>query len=111
MDFLISSAYAQGAPPAGASGGMANMLLLIGMFVIFYFILIRPQQKRVKEHRNLVASLKKGDEVVTGGGLLGKLTAVDENFVTVQLADKVEVRVQRQSISTVMPKGTIKSAS
>jgi preprotein translocase subunit YajC len=111
MGFLISNAYAQGGgtPPAGA--GISQILLLVGMFVIFYFILIRPQQKRAKEHKNLIASLKKGDEVVTSGGLLGKLTDAGENFVTVQLAENVEIKVQRQAIVAVMPKGTFKSAS
>ena len=111
MEFLISSAYAQGGTPPAGPSAMANILLLVGMFVIFYFLLIRPQQKRAKEHKNLIASLKKGDEVVTSGGLLGKLTDAGENFVTVQLADNVEIKVQRHAIVAVMPKGTFKSAS
>ncbi len=111
MDFLISSAYAQAGGPQAGPSPMANILLLVGMFVLFYFILIRPQQKRLKEHKNLVASLKKGDEVVTNGGVLGKLIEVGENFVVVQIADNVEIKVQRQAIATVMPKGTMKSAA
>jgi preprotein translocase subunit YajC len=111
MDFLISEAYAQTAGPAGGSNPMFNILLLVGMFVIFYFILIRPQQRRVKEHRNLVAALKKGDEVITNGGLLGKLTDVADLFVTVQIAENVEVKLQRSAIATVLPKGSIKNAS
>jgi preprotein translocase subunit YajC len=110
MDFLISAAYAQDAAAPQGPSGMANILLLVGMFVIFYFILIRPQQKRAKEHRNLISALKKGDEVVTSGGLLGKLTEVSDNFVTVQLAENVEIKVQRHAIASVMPKGTLKSA-
>src|SRR5688572_5884079 len=110
MDFLISSAYAQAAGPGGPSP-MGNFLLLIGMFVIFYFLLIRPQQKRVKEHKSLVASLKKGDEVITNGGLLGKLTEVGDHFVTIELAENVEVKLQRQAIAVVLPKGTMKNTS
>jgi preprotein translocase subunit YajC len=111
MDFLISEAYAQTGGQAGASNPMFNILLLVGMFVIFYFILIRPQQRRVKEHKNLVASLKKGDEIITNGGLLGKLTDVADMFVTVELAENVEVRLQRSAVATVLPKGSIKNAS
>jgi preprotein translocase subunit YajC len=110
MDFLISNAYAQAAG-AGQPNPMSGWILLIGMFVIFYFILIRPQQKRAKEHKNLMAALKKGDEVVTSGGLLGKLIEVGDQFVTMQLAENVEIKVQRHAIVAVMPKGTLKSAS
>ena len=81
MDFFISEAYAQSAGQAGAPSPIFNILLLVGMFVVFYFILIRPQQRRVKEHKALVAALKKGDEVITSGGLLAKLTDVGEQFV------------------------------
>lgn len=109
MDFLISTAYAQSAGQPGASNPF-GLILLVGMFVIFYFILIRPQQKRVKEHRNLVASLKKGDEVVTNGGLLGKLTDVSDQYVTVELAENIEVKLQRSAVATVLPKGSIKNA-
>ena len=111
MDFLISGAYAQSSGQAAGPSPMANILLLVGMFVVFYFILIRPQQKRQKEHRNLVASLKKGDEVVTSGGILGKLTDVSDQYVTVEISDNVTIKLQRSAISAVMPKGTIKSAS
>ena len=111
MNFFLANAYAQTGSPAAGPSPMANILLLVGMFVVFYFLLIRPQQKRAKEHKNLIAALKKGDEVVTSGGLLGKLVALDDYFVTVQLADNVEVKVQRSAISNVMPKGTVKSAS
>ena len=110
MDFLISSAYAQGGTPP-PSQGISTLLLMVGFFVLFYFMLIRPQQKRAKEHKNLIASLKKGDEIVTSGGLLGKLTSVGDSFVTVQLADSVEIKVQRHAIAAVMPKGTLKSSS
>jgi preprotein translocase subunit YajC len=107
LDFFISSAYAQ---DAGQTGGLMSFLPLIIIFVIFYFLLIRPQMKRAKEHKKLVAELGNGDEVVTNGGLLGKITTVGESFITVEFADNVEIKVQRHAISSVMPKGTIKSA-
>lgn len=82
---------------------------MIALFAIFYFLLIRPQQKRQKEHRNMVSELAKGDEVVTMGGLLGKITSVDDNFLTVQVAKDTEVKVQKASVQAMMPKGTYKS--
>ena len=87
-----------------------SFLPLIVIFVIFYFLLIRPQMKRSKEHRKLVEELSTGAEIVTNGGLLGRITRVDESFVTVEFADKVEIKVQKNAIASVMPKGTIKSA-
>ncbi len=87
-----------------------SFLPLIVIFVIFYFLLIRPQMKRAKEHRNLVAELSVGDEVVSNGGLLGKITDVGESFVTVEVADKVKVKLQKQAVASVMPKGTVKSS-
>lgn len=107
MDFFISNAYAQ---DAAAGGGLMSFLPLIVIFAVFYFMLIRPQMKRSKEHRQLVSQLSKGDEVVTNGGLLGRITEVSESFITLEVADKVQVRVQRQAIANIMPKGTIKSA-
>jgi preprotein translocase subunit YajC len=107
MDFLISSAHAQQGGAAG--GGMIEFLIMIAIFfAIMYFLIIRPQSKRAKEHRAMVEALSKGDEVVTNGGLLGKVTDVGENFMRVELADGVVVIVQRQSVSAVMPKGTMK---
>ena len=107
MDFLISSAHAQ--QGAAAGGGMIEFLIMIAIFfAIMYFLIIRPQSKRAKEHRAMVEALSKGDEVVTNGGLLGKVTEVGENFMRVELADGVVVIVQRQSVSAVMPKGTMK---
>ena len=84
MDFLISNAYAQ---DAASTGGLMGFLPLILIFVVFYFMLIRPQMKRAKDHRNMVSSLSKGDEVVTNGGILGKITDLGDSFVTLQLAD------------------------
>ena len=106
MNFFISDAMAQDAAAGG--GGLLGMLPLILIFVLFYFMLIRPQTKRAKEHKNMVEALAKGDEVVTNGGVLGKITEVGESFLTLQIADGVEVKVQRQAISTLVPKGTIK---
>ena len=108
MSFLISDAWAQGAGADG--GGLITLLPMIVIFVIFYFLLIRPQQKRAKEHKVMVAELGKGDEVVTNGGVLGKITGADDNFVTVEISDGVQVKVQRMAISQMMPKGTVKSA-
>ena len=107
LDFFIASAHAQ---DAAQPGGLMSFLPLIIIFVIFYFLLIRPQMKRAKEHRKLVAELAIGDEVVTNGGLLGRITKLGESFITVELADNVVIKIQRHAISSVMPKGTIKSA-
>jgi len=107
MDFFIQPAFAEGAAPAG--GSLASLIPLIVLFVVFYFLLIRPQTKRMKEHKKMVESLAKGDEIVTNGGLLGKITNVHETFVTVEVSQNIEVKVQRESIASVMPKGTIKS--
>ncbi|MEA3291877.1 MAG: preprotein translocase subunit YajC [Pseudomonadota bacterium] len=111
MNLFISDALAQAAPAGGATSSLVSLLPMVLIFVIFYLLLIRPQQKRAKQHRELVAALQKGDEVVTNGGLLGKVTKVDENFVTLELAEGVRVQVQRSSVSQVMPKGTLKSKS
>ena len=105
MSFFISDAMAQG---AGSQAGFMSFLPMIALFVIFYFLLIRPQQKRQKEHRQMVADLAKDDEIVTMGGMLGKITAVDDNFVTVHVAKDTEVRVQKASVQAMMPKGTVK---
>jgi len=84
-----------------------GFLPMIALFVIFYFLLIRPQQKRQKDHKNMVAGLAKGDEVVTMGGVLGKIKAVDDNFITLEIAKGTEIRVQRMSVQAMMPKGTV----
>lgn len=110
MSFFISDAFAEGAAAAGQSeGGLLGMLPLLLIFVLFYFMLIRPQTKRAKEHKNMVEALAKGDEVVTGGGLLGRVIDVGESFLTVKIADTVEVKVQKQSVTALVPKGTMKS--
>lgn len=109
MDFFINNAYAQAAPGAG-DPGYGSLIMLVGIFVVFYFLLIRPQTKRQKEHKEMVSKLAKGDEVTTAGGLLGKITEVKESFVKIEIANNVVVTVQKHTVSAVMPKGTIKSA-
>jgi preprotein translocase subunit YajC len=107
MSFFISDAYAQDA--SGQTGTLELILPLLLMFAIFYFLLIRPQQKKAKEHKNMVGSLSKGDEIITNGGLLAKITDVDDNFLTCKISANVEVKIQRFAITSVMPKGTIKN--
>jgi len=114
MSFFISQAYADGVAAGTAQTSQApspwiNLVLLGGMVVVFYFLLWRPQSKRQKEHQNLVGSLSKGDEVVTNGGLLGKITKVNDNFITIEIANNIEVNVQKASITAALPKGTIKA--
>lgn len=110
LDFLIPSAQAQaaGAPPAG--GGMGMFLLPIILIAIMYFLMIRPQMKRQKEHRALLEKLNKGDEIITSGGIAGVITDISDNFVTVEVSDNVRIRVQKGAIGNVLPKGTLKSA-
>ncbi|GAA0833532.1 MULTISPECIES: preprotein translocase subunit YajC [Gammaproteobacteria] len=107
MISLISSAYAADAAPASA--GIFNLVLLGGFVVIFYFLMWRPQAKRTKEHKNLIASLAKGTEVVTGGGVLGKVSRVDDNYVVLEVAENIEMKFQKSSVAAVLPKGTLKS--
>lgn len=109
MSFIIADAMAAPASESGSSSP-AGLVLMVLMFVVFYFLLIRPQNKRVKEHRAVVAALAKGDEVVTNGGVLGRITHVGEQFVAVEISDGVNIKVQRNAVQAVMPKGTIKSA-
>jgi preprotein translocase subunit YajC len=110
--FLISDAAAQAADaaPAAAPSLMSTLLLPVMLIVVFYFLLIRPQQKKQKEHRSMVDALAVGTEIVTGGGVLGKVTEIGEQFLTVEIADGVNIKVQRHSISAVLPKDTIKHA-
>lgn len=105
MNLLINDAYAAG---GGAQGDpWLGLLPIIIIFVIFWFLLIRPQTKRAKQHREMVAALEAGDEIVTQGGILGRITALDETFVTLEIADGVSIRLQRHMVGAVMPKGTI----
>ena len=107
MGWFIQDAYAQA---EGAQGDWLGLLPLVLIFVVFYFLLIRPQNKRQKEHREMVAGLSVGDEIVTAGGVLGKVTELSEQFVHVQIADGVTIKVQRHTVGAVMPKGTVKGA-
>ena len=106
MSFFISDAMAEGAAPAG-DGGL-SLLFLVGMFVIMYLFIIRPQVKRQKEHKKLVEGLGKGDEVQTMGGLMGKIKDLGDNFVKIEVAENTVVTVRRSSIEAVMPKGSLK---
>jgi len=109
INILISTAHAADPAPAGQqAGGIMSFLPLIIIFVIFYFLLIRPQTKRAKEHREMVSKLGKGDEIVTGGGILGRVTELEEALITVEIASGVTVKVQRNAVTQVLPKGTLK---
>lgn len=105
MDFLIQNAWAEG---GSSQGDLTSIFLLVALFAVFYFILIRPQQKRVKEHREMVTALGKGDEVITNGGLFGRVTQLYEDYLVIEIALNVEVKIQRHSIAVLLPKGTIK---
>jgi preprotein translocase subunit YajC len=110
---FISSAFAQTAPAAAASGGdmmstLGGMLPLVLMFVVLYFVMIRPQMKKQKEHRTMIDALAKGDEIATAGGLLGKVTKLGEGYLTLEIANGVEVQLQRSAVVQVLPKGSIK---
>jgi preprotein translocase subunit YajC len=110
---FISSAIAQTAPAAAPAGGdmmssLTGMLPLVLMFVVLYFVMIRPQMKKQKEHRTMIEALAKGDEVVTAGGMLGKVTKLGDGFLGVEIASGVEVQVQRSAVVQVLPKGTVK---
>ena len=104
---LISEAWAQSAAPQGFD--LMGFLPLIFLMAVFYFILIRPQMKRTKEHKAMLDALQKGDEIVAAGGVVGRVTKLDENYIAMQIASNVEIRVQRASLQLVLPKGTIKN--
>jgi preprotein translocase subunit YajC len=111
MNGLIAEAYAQAGAAAPTSGQMLQPFLLMVVFlVIFYFLLIRPQQKKAKEHQAMLAKLAAGDECVTAGGILGRVVEIGDNFVTLEVADGVRLKVQRFQITQLVPKGTLKSA-
>jgi preprotein translocase subunit YajC len=105
---LISSAYAQ-TPSAAPGSDLMAFLPMILIFVVFYFLLIRPQQKKAKEHRTMLAALQKGDEVVTAGGLVGRVSKLTDQYASVEVAPSVEINVQRAAIQQLLPKGTIKA--
>ncbi len=106
MNFFIPDAMAQG---AGAGSPFPGLIMLVVLFALFYFMLIRPQQKRQKEHKEMVEKLAKGDEVVTQGGVLGKIVDLGEAFISLEIANGTTVKVQRSAVAALMPKGTIKS--
>ncbi len=109
MSFFISDAIAEAAPAAGGSPDpLASLILPIGLVVLFYFFLIRPQSKRHKEHKAMISALQKGEEIVTTGGLLGKVTSIGENFVTLEISKEVSIHIQKTAIQSIMPKGTLK---
>jgi len=109
MSFFISDAIADaGTQAAQAPDALASLILPIGLVVLFYFFLIRPQSKRQKEHRQMVSDLQKGEEVITSGGILGKITKVSDDFITLEIAKDVSLNIQKSAVQTIMPKGTIK---
>lgn len=108
---LISQAFAQTAPSGAGGMDIMSLLPLIAMFVLLYFLLLRPQMKRAKEQKQMIASLQKGDEVITAGGTLGRVTKVSDNYISLEIANNVEVTVQKSAVQTLLPKGTLKSAT
>jgi preprotein translocase subunit YajC len=104
---FISQAWAQSGSPQG--GGIESMLLIVLMFGVLYFLMIRPQMKRAKEHKAMIEALQKGDEVISAGGILGRVSKLNENYVTLEIANGVEVQIQRSAVQVVLPKGTIKN--
>jgi preprotein translocase subunit YajC len=109
MSLFIASAHAQDAAAAPPGGEMFQIFFLVGLFVLFYFIAIRPQRKRQKEHAAMVSALNKGDEVVTSSGILGKVTSLDDNYMVVTVANNVDMKFQRVHLHAILPKGTLKS--
>ena len=105
---LIGQAWAQ-APAGAAGGGMESIFLIIAMFAVLYFLMIRPQMKRAKEHKTMVDALQKGDEVVTAGGVLGRISKVGDVHLSLEIAPNVEIQVQRGAVQAVLPKGTLKN--
>ncbi len=109
MSFFIAEAHAQAQTAAPPGGGMINIAMLVGLFAIMYFMLIRPQRKKQKEHQQLIEALSKGDEVVLTSGMLGKVTDVGEVYITVDVGNNVSLKFQKLAVHAVLPKGTIKS--
>ena len=107
LEFLIQNAWAQDAPQQGGGGSLLIMMVIF--FVIMYFMIIRPQMKQAREHKQMVDALAKGDEVVTNGGLVGKITKIGDSFILLEIASSVEVKIQKHSVSATLPKGTIKT--
>ncbi|TYT27303.1 preprotein translocase subunit YajC [Luteimonas viscosa] len=110
LDLLIAPAHAQAAGAAPQGGGLSFLIMPIVLIAIMYFLMIRPQMKRQKEHRGMLEKLAVGDEVITNGGIAGVVRAMGESFISVEIADRVEIRVQKGAIANVLPKGTLKAA-
>jgi preprotein translocase subunit YajC len=110
MSLLISDAYAQSAGGPLGGGGLGQIILLVVFVAVFYFLLIRPQQKRMKDQQAMLSRLSAGDEVVTGGGILGRIVEVNDPFLTLEIAEGVRIKVQKAQVTQLMPKGTLKSA-
>ena len=111
MSFFISDAMADAAAATQSADPLASLILPIGLVVLFYFFLIRPQSKRQKEHKKLVNDLQKGEEILTSGGILGKVTNINDDFITLEIAKDVSLKIQKSAVQTIMPKGTIKEQS
>ncbi|BBE50329.1 Preprotein translocase subunit YajC [Ferriphaselus amnicola] len=109
-NLLISNAYAEGAAPA-AGGGIMDFLPLIALLAVFYFLVLRPQQKRAKDQKAMLEALSKGDEVLTTGGIMGRVTKIGETYTSIEIAENVVIQVQKETIQSVLPKGTIRSAN
>lgn len=110
MSLLVSDAYAQSASGPLSGGGVGQIIILVVFVAVFYFLLIRPQQKRMKDQQAMLSRLAAGDEVVTSGGILGRITEVNDTFITLEIAEGVRIKVQKTQITQLMPKGTLKSA-
>ena len=110
LDFVIAPAAAQAAPAAQPGGAMVQFVMMGGLVLVFWFLMIRPQMKRQKEHRELLGKLAKGDEVLTSGGVAGRVAEIGDNFIGVEIADNIVVKMQKGAVTAVLPKGTLKSA-
>jgi len=110
MSFFISDALAEGAAAQPQGPGFDFLIMIVLFFVIMYFMIIRPQNKRAKEHKKLIEELRKGDEIVTQGGLMGKITKVSEEAISLEITEGVEIKIQNQAITSVLPKGTLKKS-
>lgn len=110
MSLFISDAMAAAAPAAqGQGGGMGSIVMLVGFVIIFYLLFWLPQSRRTKEHRTLISNLAAGDEVITSGGILGKIKKVGDDFITITIAENIDIKIQKPAISATVPKGTFKT--
>jgi len=107
LNFFINNAWAQSASPQG--GGTSFIIMMVVFVAIFYFIIIRPQTKQAKEHKAMLEALSKGDEIVTNGGIVGRINKIGDNFMAIEIATDLEIKVQKHAVTAVLPKGTMKS--